>query len=99
MNTYDVDTAIQLSVAFANVAGTAVDPTTVNIFLYDPCGVISEHTTVSGVVHDGTGAYHYVFLPPIVGIYAYKWQGTGAVEVTSPDTYFQVRQSVFNPTP
>lgn len=99
MNIYEVDTAVQLSVAFTNSAGSPADPTTVNLFLYDPCGVVTEHTSTSGVVHDGTGAYHYVFLPPSVGVYSYKWQGQGAIEVTSPDIYLQVRQSVFNPTP
>lgn len=106
MNLYDIDTLMQLSVTFIDLSGAPVDPTVVNLFLLDPNGNSTE-LTGGAIAHDGTGLFHYQMTPQAnvpagessVGVWTYKWQGTGAAEITSPDTYFRVRQTQFNPTP
>jgi hypothetical protein len=91
-NIYQVDTLIQLNVTFLDaIAGTPVDPTTVSLFIEDPLG--NETQPVTGIVRTGVGVYYYQFTPSGPGKWTYKWQGTGAVIATSPDTAFVVRAS------
>ena len=89
---YDIDTQIQVSVSFANTfTGAPADPSTVTLYLTDPHG--NAQTLVGPIVRDGVGQYHYTFTPAVSGVWTYKWQGTGAVIITSPDTQFTVRSS------
>ena len=102
MNVYDIDTLMQLSVAFTDVSGAPLDPTVVNLYLLDPNGNSTE-VTGGSISRDGTGLYHYGLTPQAyvpsgetsIGVWSYKWQGTGDAEVTSRDTYFRVRQTQF----
>lgn len=97
VNTYQVDTLIRLTGAFTladNV--TPADPTTVTIWMQAPDGTVQS---TASVVRDGVGLYHYDFTVTEIGPYIYKWQGQGALEITSPDTYFNVAPTVFSPSP
>lgn len=92
-NVYQVDTLLQLSATFYNVAlNQPADPTTVALFIEDPDGVTTEVAS-NLIVRNGVGEYYYRFLPPSPGKWTYKWQGTGNVVATTPDTIFFVRAS------
>lgn len=95
MGTYEIQTALQIIGTFANsLTGAAEDPTTVTLFLKDPQGTIQ--TLVYGsssIVRDVAGQYSFNVTPTIHGVWTYKWQGTGNVVATSPDTSFTVKAS------
>ena len=96
-NPYQLDTTVQLNGTFTEADGvTLVDPTTVTIAVQDPTGVITEYTVVTtpAVVRVSTGIYYLQIEPTISGVWIYKWQGAGVLNVTSPDTYFTVQPSV-----
>ena len=90
---YQIDTMIQINASFYNVAANQlVDPTNLALFLLDPN---NNETTVNPalIVRTGIGEYYYNFLPPSAGLWAYKWQGTGDITVTSRDMRFFVQGS------
>lgn len=92
MNTYDIDTLVTVQSAFATADGGAIDPSTVTLYVRDPSG--AEQTVAMGdLTHVGTGVFSYGLQAGLSGIWFYKWQGGGDVEVTSPDTAFFVRAS------
>lgn len=93
MNVYQVDTVLQIDVTFYDVASNIpADPTTVALFVEDPSGNVTEVPT-GQITRSGVGAYSVMFLPPAVGQWKYKWQGTGSVAATSPDKRFFVQAS------
>jgi hypothetical protein len=100
MNTYDIDTRVQLNAAFV-VFGTTtpIDPTVVNLFLAAPDGTISEFTYPDQIVRDDVGLYHVQETLDEAGVWTYKWQGTGLAEVSSPDTRMLVNQTIFSLLP
>lgn len=93
MNAYQVDTTIQLNVAFFNTAlNLPADPTAVALFVEDPDGNVSE-VPGSQISRTGVGVYISEFMPTEPGEWTYKWQGTGNVAATSRDTRFFVQAS------
>lgn len=99
MRTYAQNTRIRSTVTFRNAADEPVDPTDVVFFLADPAGDETSYTTVDGVAKIGTGEYTYDFLLDQSGIWTYRWEGTGAVEVSSDDVRLLVSGSLFFPPP
>ncbi len=96
-NLYDIDTRIRLTALFVNaLTGAPADPTAVEVFIKAPSAKITES---GAVTRDSVGAYHYDFTADEVGPWIYKFQGTGAIEVSSSDAYLFVRQTVFTLTP
>jgi hypothetical protein len=95
MGTYDIDTTIQLTGTFANaLTGQLADPTTITLYVQPPEGPPQQYVYgSSAIVRTAQGTYAFILTPSESGIWTYKWQGTGAVSVTSPDTTFTVRQS------
>jgi hypothetical protein len=96
LNTYQIDTLVQLSTTFTAADGvTPIDPDTALLFIQTPAGIVSEYTATSTppVVRESTGSYQLQILVDQPGPWIYKWQGTGDVEITSPDVYFMVAQS------
>lgn len=92
MNTYDIETLVTVQSAFATGVGAAIDPSTVTLYIRDPSG--AEQTVAMGdLTHVGTGVFSYSLQAGLSGTWSYKWQGSGNVEVTSPDTSFFVRAS------
>jgi hypothetical protein len=98
VNQYQVDTLIQLSVIFYNVAANLpADPSAVTLYVEDPTGIVTQ-IPGSNIVRTGTGTYYSNFMPTGPGLWKYKWQGSGtSVQATSPDTPFFVRSSDFLP--
>lgn len=102
MNYYDVDTAIRLSVVFTQETnGAPIDPTNVNLFVLSPVPGAGqqEHTYPGDVIRTGVGLYYYDLIPGSTGVWTYKWQGTGAAEVSSVDTEFSVNPTKFSLSP
>jgi hypothetical protein len=92
-----MDTLVRISGSFTVVAGgAAADPTAVSLFVKPPTGAVVTYTlSGSQVVKDSVGNYHYDLLANLIGNWTYKWQGAGAIQVTSPDASFQVNTTVF----
>jgi hypothetical protein len=94
MNTYQVETLLQLNVTFYDVSlNLPADPTTVALFIEDPNGNVTEVAT-NLIVRTGVGTYYSDFLPTMPGEWTYKWQGSGSsVIATSKDTRFFIQGS------
>jgi hypothetical protein len=97
MAKYELDTSIQLRGVFLNpLAGVAIDPTIVTLFVMDPNGNTTQYSSSGGqVIRDSVGRYYLVIEPGLPGTWTYKFQGTGLATATSPDTTFEVSASVF----
>lgn len=95
MGIYQIDSSIQLNGVFRDAQKHVyVDPSSVNMWLLDPAGNLTNHTVLDGsVTRDSTGHYHYTLIPSVSGTWTYKWQGTGVAVATSLDTTFQVSSS------
>lgn len=94
LNTYDIDTLIQFQAAFQDaVTAAPLDPTNVFFYLQKPDGTQVEYSSAN-IVRVSMGVYQITIEPDQPGPWIYKWRGTGQVEITSPDTYFNVSQSV-----
>ena len=86
---------VRTSAAFADITGTAADPSTVTLKYKTGAGSITTVTYPSPpIVRDSTGAYHADldttgWTGPDDLLYATEWAGTGAVQAIGSD-YFQV---------
>ena len=91
---YQIDSAIQLTGTFrAVVDNSLVDPTYVSMYLKRPDGTAVLLNYPADIVRISVGLYGYTFTPSQSGVWIYKFQGTGNVTVTSPDTRFEVLES------
>lgn len=92
---YDIGDVARLSVAFANSAGAATDPTTVTLKLELPDGTEKTLTyALAEITKDSTGNYHYDHTITLAGRHTYKYLGTGTV-VAAEEAAFVVKSSVF----
>lgn len=96
---YQIDTTVRLAVLFTNATdGQPVDPDTVTLYVEVADGTKTEIVYgVGSIIRTGIGAYYHDLVADEVGTYLYKWQGSGAVAVTSPDGFFTVNKSAFLP--
>jgi hypothetical protein len=95
-NQYTIDNLVQMNGFFTLADGvTPADPTTVVALVQDPTGLITQYTnaTSPAVVRNGVGAYSVTMQLSLSGPWIYKFQGTGALTATTPDTYIEVIQS------
>lgn len=96
-NVYEVDTFIQINSAFTSCDGSeALDPSTVILWVCDPTGTITQ-VTGADLTRITPGVYAYQMTLNQIGVWTYKWQGEGTVEVTSPDSTMIVNRTVFAP--
>jgi hypothetical protein len=96
MNSYSIQTAVRMKDQFINVlTGQPADPSSVVLYVLDPHATRTLYVYgTDPVVRDGIGAYHFDVIVTVSGTWTYKWQGTGTVVATSPDTQFMVTPSV-----
>ena len=93
MSTYQFDTLVKLTTTFTEKDGvTPVDPTTVTLYIKTPDGTVTAYTG-GEITRVSTGVYTYEITTSQVGRWIYKWQGTGACEITSPDVFLVVAGS------
>jgi hypothetical protein len=94
---YEVESRVRFTAAFTDaLSGSPVSPSDVVFFLRLPDGSETSVDLSGGVETDGPGLYHYDVVVDEPGTWIYKWQGTGTVEITSPDTNLIVNRTVFN---
>jgi hypothetical protein len=82
---YYAGTGVRVSAAFTDINGAAVDPTTVTLKYQSP-GVATTWTYggAGSIVKDSIGNYHAILdTTALPGVWAYEWQGTGAVLAVS----------------
>jgi len=78
---------IRLSVVFT-VSGTATDPTTVTLKTENPSGTQTSYTYAAGTVsRDSAGAYHKDITPDAVGLWTYRYIGTGTAAGVAESTF------------
>jgi hypothetical protein len=99
MAVYEIDTLVRVAAAFTTVSGSIpTDPTDIKLYVKPPTGGITSYTfLLSQVVKDSTGMYHYDLLISAIGVWTYKWQGTGVAQVTSPDQTLNCNTTIFSP--
>lgn len=73
---YDVGDGIYIVATFRDLTGTAADPTSVTFRLKDPTGTVTTPSVLTG----STGVYAAEFTVTRHGTWAYRWEGTGAVQ-------------------
>lgn len=94
MNTYPLDTTVELSTLFVGSDNvTPFDPTDVSVVVRSPNGGLATYTATDGVANPSVGRYTFDLITTMAGPYVYNWLGSGDVEVASGDTYFTVAQS------
>lgn len=92
---YDIGTLVQMAAQFSAPGGSPADPTDVVLYVKPPSGPTQQYTFSGAQVQkNGVGNFFYNLLANISGTWTYKFQGTGAVEVTTPDETFLVNKSV-----
>lgn len=94
MNTYPLGSAINLFGTFTQTStGTAVDPTVVKARVRDPANTEVIYADGS-ITHSSTGHYTVQILPSVIGVWRYRWEGTGAV-IAADEKQFEIRPSGF----
>lgn len=93
MNTYQLDEAVVLGASFGNATGAPTNPTTTTLYVQTPDGVVANLTGNVTLANPSAGNFTTTLITDQAGPWIYKWAGTGTVEITSPDQYFQVNQS------
>lgn len=91
--TYQVGETIRLNAAITNVAGAAVNPTTVNITINKPDGSVAQASTA--MENPETGSYYYDYtITTDVGAYHYSVKATSGTRVTIEKDVFVVDESI-----
>lgn len=69
------------------VAGVATDPTTVTLVVTDPVGAATTYTGGQFTHTGGTGLYSIDIPCPTVGLWTFRWTGTGAASESEPGSW------------
>jgi hypothetical protein len=94
MTTYDIGDTVRLSAAFANIAGTATDPTTVTLRVTSRSAVNVYTYAGAHITKASTGNFYYDLALTTHGKWSYRWEATGAV-ATAEEGELYVRRSRF----
>lgn len=91
MNTYDLGDRVVVEGSFT-VNDIAADPTATTLTVHEPDGTETVYTYGVGatVVRDSAGEFHANLDPDLVGLWQYRWVGTGAAAAASRNE-FRVR--------
>lgn len=94
-NYFPIGQLVRLSAAFADDNGSAIDPTTITCKIKRPSGLVTTLTyAASGVTKDSVGNYHVDVVVDTVGIWHYRFEGTGTV-TTADETIFYGEATAF----
>lgn len=97
MNTYIRGNLIRLSAAFANAAGTALDPSVVKCAVLPPgATTATEYTygTDGALVKAATGSYYVDVSASTEGRWRYRWYSTGTGQAADEDE-FEIAPTAF----
>lgn len=92
MNVYEIDTLVVVSSAFTDATGAPIDPDTVTLYVRAP-GQAPQTIAEGGLTHVSAGVFTYGVDASAAGQWFYKFQGSGNIEVTTPDASFIVQSS------
>ena len=86
-----VGETVRLNATFANFARANADPTTIIVIYKTPSGSPGTSTYASsgvdGWTKTATGIYAYDLAVTEAGMWAYAFEGTGAVDTYRPSTF------------
>lgn len=87
---YDIGDKPRFSVAFADFANAAADPTTVTFVCTQPDGMLITYvySTDSELAKDSTGNYHVDYAITQAGRHSFKFVGAGAVVSTQQSEFY-----------
>ena len=96
-----IGNSVLLSMSFTNSAGVAVDPTIVQLKTQDPAGnqVTRVYPPTGTVTRVSTGNYQSVISPTIVGVWEYRWVGSGAFNAASEGVFTITASTLFATPP
>lgn len=86
--TCDVGDVPQIQVVFTNSGGTAVDPSTITLYLAPPSGAVGTYTYPTDVQRSAQGTYTYNGTATASGWWNLRWVGDGAAIAAQQDRYF-----------
>jgi hypothetical protein len=96
MTYYQRDDLVRLTCTFTNLATAPTDPTTVTISVLNPSGTITAYTYAAGeIIKSATGIFYYDLALTTVGLWKYRWKGTGTVIAATPDQTINVQDTAF----
>lgn len=95
MNSYDVNTVVQLQAVFADLLGNAINPQMVKLVVTDPTG--AKTVAISGMLNPATGTFTYRVDAAIPGLWSYQFEGLGNVEGDSPTYQFAIVEAPPSP--
>lgn len=93
---FDVGDAVRCSAGFKNLAGTAIDPTTVSVSVKKPDGTVETkvYGTDVEVVKSSIGNYYIDVDVTAHGVWYYRFFSTGSGKAAA-ERQFVVRRSQF----
>lgn len=91
-NEYTRGQQAKLTGTYKDASGNAADPTTATVRVRKPDGSTSAATPT----HDGLGAYSYIVTLDMAGVWAYRFEGTGAVATAGERTLIVLRSAFGN---
>lgn len=93
---YDKGDVVRCSVEFRNNSEVLSDPSVVTFKVKNPAGTVTTYVygTDIAVVKDSTGMYHVDIEIDSVGIWYYRFIGSGTLKAAS-EAKFTIKQSEF----
>lgn len=93
---YDKNDVVRCSVEFKNTSGTLSDPSVVTFKIKNPAGTTTTYVygTDAALVKDATGQYHIDVDIDSVGIYYYRFIGSGTLKAAN-EGKFTIKQTEF----
>lgn len=94
-NSYDLGNLIRVTATFTDYdSGDAVDPSDVNLSVYDGRGTVTTYTYGdSDIARSGTGVYYFDVNANSSGTWSYRWWSTGSGQA-AVESRFEVRKAV-----
>ena len=92
-------TPFRVTLTLQDEDGNLIDPDTVTLKTYNPCGQESSYVygTDSEIQRDSIGYYLGDITPTIAGQWRFRWETTGTGEATVIEDGFNVISSPFAP--
>ena len=86
-----VGSRIRFHAAFSSMQGTPTDPSTITLKVRPPGGTQTYYTFAGGqLIKDSTGVYRIDLTVTVAGAWTYRWEGSGAIVIATPDQQFVV---------
>jgi hypothetical protein len=84
----DVGDVPAIKTVFTDANGTAIDPTTITLYLKPPSGAVGTYTYPADVTKLSAGTYSYNGTATAAGYWSVRWVGAGAAVAAEQSIYF-----------